>query len=174
MAILLGVCLAPASQATTSFVTIPASGDIFGFPNSTTGWGFTLVNDTNYVITTSSTFFQLTGPGIGSYSDIIGTEFFPVGPGTTTTWTQTFSASVPSGIGSFTINPAVAFGTKITGTITVLYDVWQDQAGTVLVSGGQSFTVPVSIEVIPEPATGWLLGAALVMLGVSRVRRTVG
>ncbi len=170
-ALLAGVLLAPLSRATMSFNTNPANGIIAGDPGQTIGWGFTLFNDTDYIVVTSTVFTQLTGPGIGTYTDIISGEFFPVGPATTETWTQSFDPNIPTGLAEFTINPAVASGTVITGTIQVFFDIFSDPQALNFVGSGNFTPNFIEIDVVPEPGTLLSAGGALVLAGFLYLRR---
>jgi hypothetical protein len=161
------LALSQTGWATSTFNLIPVNGFLTGQPGETIGWGFTLTNDTDYLVVTGSVFTQLTGVGIGSYTDIISTEFFPVGPATTITWSQNFDNSLPTGTGSFTINPAVPFET-ITGRIDLTYDLYSDPGATVFVSSGAFTDELVTIEVVPEPATLGLAGGALLLFALRR------
>jgi len=174
-ALFASLCLASVGSATTIFDLNPFGGVLFGQPGELLGWGFTLVNDVpnTYVVVTDTTFVQDTGPGIGTYTDIIASNFFfPVGPATTTTWSQVFDPNLPTGTGSFAVNPAVPFSTDITGHIIVTYDLYSDPNATNLISSGNQFApLPVEIDISPEPATWALTGGLLILLATRRRRR---
>jgi hypothetical protein len=160
----------------------PFSGDIFGTPGSTVGWGYTITNTTDYLVVTASAFCS--GPlaqpcpnALGTYTDFTAFNFIVVGPAPeSTSVSQSFNASLLTGIGSFTINPGALVGDSIAGSVFVLFDLYSrspndpnfDPTTDFLSSGVISTAASVSVVAVPEPASLVLLGSALVLAAASR------
>lgn len=118
------------AHADVVFATIPGDGFVNGEPGSTTGWGYTIINNTAFYLLFEDSNFCVTpngsplvdplnanctnplspptsfGPSLGTYQDFIGGSLGAltiVAPGATVT--QTFNAALHQGVGSYTINP---------------------------------------------------------------------
>jgi hypothetical protein len=159
----------------------PVDGALVGPAGSTVGWGFTLTNlGTNFLVVSGSDFCVgvISSPcsnSLGTYTDFIGPQFFPVGPSPeSSTFTQAFDNKLQLGMGSFQIDPG-ATGSA-TGFIALTYDLYSvdpnspvfDPA-TDFVSFGNYLTAPASVTVgtstsaVPEPASLLLLVSGLVV-----------
>ena len=96
-----------ASHAAT-FLTLTPSGSVSGLPGSTVGWGFSLVNTTNFLVVTSANFClnplnppacTTASPSVGVFHDFISTQpnAVIVGPAPeSTTVAQTFNSYITS------------------------------------------------------------------------------
>lgn len=191
VALLLGV--SPCAEAAVTLDLNPAGGSIAGVPGSTVGWGFTLANDTNYLVVTESQFCLspvntplCTLSNIGTFSDIIGNAFIVVGPAGPPAFeqpavTQPFNVNTPSGTGSFVIYGNALPGSVNAGEIVVHYDLYTRSPNdpsfnptTDLISTQNFITAAAQVSVtnVPEPATLGLTGAAALLL-VFRCRRDI-
>lgn len=172
--------LAAALACADPILTLTPSGTAAGIPGATTGWGFSLTNDTVlYLVVTGAT---LGGPpaGEGVFFDFIGPNFIVVGP--SGTFAQGFDLGLALGVGSFSINPGAAPGTYA-GTLEVTYDLLVNDPVNVGGSSpgdsyGNLFSVPASVRVeptglVPEPSTLWLSGGAVAALLFLRRRRLI-
>ena len=55
------VCFVTGSLGATTFVTDPANGALTGAPGDVVGWGFTMTNNTDWLIVTQAAFCVGTG-----------------------------------------------------------------------------------------------------------------
>lgn len=162
-----------AAQASPEFSLNPFSGNIAGSAGSNVGWGFTLTPDSTFWISVlTSSLTDESDPGLGVYTDFIGSQGGPVnavlGPGSPD-WMETFDFVSQVGVGSFSIDPAAPAGAIDSGILDVEYETFSADPN-VCGSCGIGFadaTADVSVQVTatPEPAVGWL--AACTILGVS-------
>jgi len=158
----------------------PAGGAIAGLPGATVGWGFTLTNDTDFLLVTSADFVTVTS--LGTFTDYIAAfNFVLVGPPPETSpVSQAFNAGLLTGIGSFQISPLASAGDRALGEIVLTYDLFSVSPNdlnfdpvTDTVSVGNSLRANASVAAVPEPSTALLLGSALAGLWW-RFRRRVG
>jgi len=171
---------------TLSIVLSPLRA-IVGQPGATVGWGFTVdwTATNNYISFTGSSLGSVLAGETNSsflagYTDFIGANSGPdgiaLGPGT---WTQLFSATATTGVGSYAIsaNPALAIiGAQDTGQITFNFDIYSGDPATGSPTDLGSFSfygnsTDFSVTVTPEPGTLWLLCAAAGVAALWRVRR---
>lgn len=164
-------------------------GGVSGGPGATVGWGFTLTNPTDYLVVTSSSFcaapvgLPVCNPStVGSYTDIISSNFFVVGPAPdSTVVTQSFVNGV-SGLGSIQLNFGAILGTVESGTLLVTYDLYSRSPNAPgfdpVADGlqfGQSLTANATITVsssVPEPGTwGSAVLAVVLLASHGRTRR---
>jgi len=89
-------------------------------PGELTGWGFTFDNGDGFAVLSLSIFSP--SNGIGSYTDLIASQFIIVPPNTG--FVESFDPSPPAGIGEFQVNPAAAQASFAAGTITLFYDLF--------------------------------------------------
>jgi hypothetical protein len=179
-AVWLAAVLASASSATTILTLNPTDGALFGQPGQAVGWGFTIVDDT-FSLTVAGTDFCTSfntspQPDLfpcgnpvpnGTYLDFTEFNFVQSAPGMADTSQQNFSYNPPcgtlgpcTGTGAFTIDADNALiGTLLRGVIVVDYNL-DDGIG-----GDHFITAPASVlvvsQVVPEPGTVSLMGAAL-------------
>ena len=176
--LLSGILLGVWAQAGTVFTADPINGVITGAPGQIIGWGFTITNDTNFVVPTSSE-FDPGNPLVGTYMDFIPFQFFVIGPAPeSSTATAAFDANTQSGLGSFAILPGAPLG-LLSGTLTLTYDVFSVSPNDPnfdpdadLIAVNQILSVPagVDVEVTPEPASFFMLGAGgLILLARKRL-----
>ena len=158
----------------------PTSSPISGAPGDTVGWGFTISNDTNYLLITSADFAPATP--LGTFTDFIGQfNFIVVGPSPeSTSVSQTFDLNALTGVGSFAISPSAAPGSIIAGLLTLTYDLFSVSPNDPnfnpdidTVSNGNILTAAAQVDVngvnaVPEPASFGLVGLALLIGGISR------
>jgi hypothetical protein len=175
---LLSALFCAGAAAAPIFELIPAGGAIVGLPGDVVGWGFTLTNDTDYVVVTSSDFVPASP--LGTYTDFIGPNFIVVGPPPeSTVVSQPFDAVALTGVGSFAISPAAMPGDMAIGEIQLTYDLFSRSPNdpnfnpaTDTISVGNLLSQPASVTVvIPEPASWLLTGAAGAVLALWRKRR---
>jgi hypothetical protein len=176
--------LSRGSAAASPILTLdPAGGDLVGAAGSTVGWGFTLTNDTDYMVVSGATFDSPTP--LGTFTDFISTfNFFVVGPAPDTmTVSQTFNLGLLTGIGSFAISPLALSGAHANGQIVISYDLFSvspnDSAfdpDADTISNGNLLRVDASVSVpsatVPEPATLALVSGTLGVASWLRRRRS--
>ena len=163
----------------TSLSLDPINGALSGAPGDTVGWGFTLTNDTDYLVVTGSDFCVgiIASPcsnALGTYSDFIGPSFVVVGPSPESSPViQSFDPSTMTGLGSFLISSSALSGQSLSGEIVVTYDLYSvdpnDPAFDPIVdtiSSGNQITADASVTVagtaaVPEPSAVLLLCVGL-------------
>jgi hypothetical protein len=133
----IAVCCA-AAHATPSFTVTPPGGAVSGSPGNVVGWGFTIINDTNFFLIIDGSAFcgpggdpQFTdctktyngltqfGPALGTYTDFIANYFSShytvVSPNTS--YSQAFNPSLGTGVGEYFINPGAIPGSHDPGNL---------------------------------------------------------
>lgn len=178
--------IAQVAAAAASLTPIPPNGAIFGTPGSTIGWGFTISNNTDSLVVTSSDFCVglIISPctnSLGSYSDIIGPNFVIVGPAPESTpVTQSFDSMLLTGLGSFLVKAGAIPGQSVTGAVVVTYDLYSVDPndpnfdpGVDTISVGNLLTANASVTATPEPSTIFGFGSGIAgTLCFLRHRRT--
>jgi len=184
----LALFLAIAGSAFADNVSLdlqPATGSLTGTPASVVGWGFSLTNTTNdFLVVANSLFCESTqtpvsstcSPRLGVYSDIIAGNATVVDPGGRVT--QAFSPDGSSGLGSFSIWSSATTGQTDTGSIFIIYDLFDADpfsqpakqiGGDQTVSSAVAVNVGVPAATAPEPALPLIGGlAALSILTLGR------
>jgi hypothetical protein len=168
----------------------PVNGAISGTPGQTVGWGYTIADDTRWLVVvstdfclsfnTSTDFIPCSNPVPGgTYMDFTPFNFVLSAPNSPDPSQMNFSYNPPcstgpcTGTGGFTIDPNIAGGTLLSGVIVVDYNLFDGDP----TMGGQPFggdffvTRNASVFVVPEPGTWLLLGSTLAGLGLARFRR---
>ena len=156
----------------------PPDGVLSGLAGSTVGWGFTVQSDP--LAWTSITGVLLLGesnPRLGVFIDLITPQGGPVSgvlPAGAPDWVQAFNALNFLGLGSYSIDPLATAGDQDEGTFLVLYETFSDNPATCggcFVDSGAAF-LPFAVNVVdaPEPATGALLGLALMVVALRAAR----
>ncbi len=105
----------------------PSNGVVAGTPRIHDGWGFTLSNDSGFLVP-SLVVFYCEGPfnagctpTFGTFTDFAAQfQFNVVGP----TVTEMFDNAAQQGIGSFEINSNAPAGVTDAGTIYLVYDTF--------------------------------------------------
>jgi len=158
------------AQATVLLQLDPVGGAISGQPGETIGWGFTLSNDTDYLVVTSASFNAPSS--MGSFTDYISqpSNFFVVGPPPeSSTVSQVFDQTLMTGIGSFTIDPTAMIGSVVNSSIVLTYDLFSVSPNDPsfdpdvdTLSNGNLVTATASVSVVPgvavpEPSTIFLI-----------------
>jgi hypothetical protein len=153
----------------------PLNGELTGNPGQVVGWGFTISNNTDFLLITSADY--LTTTGIGVFSDFVSVQFFVVGPAPEESiWTEDFNLGATTGIGSYTISPTAPVGALSTGTIELTYDLYSlspndpnfDPSKDTL-STGTVLSAPASVAAsTPEPGTISLVGLGLLLAWTRR------
>lgn len=179
-ALLAALLAAGAAQATTSFALAP-SPLVSGLPGATVGWGFTLVNDEDFLVVSSAGFDG--GGASGVFTDFISAaNFFVVGnaPDGSTTWSQRFDATARTGVGRFVIDAAAQPGSLLIGMVTLTYDVYarspldpafDPDVDTLALGRTVQAAASVAVGVVPEPAPWQALAAGLAVLAALWRRR---
>ena len=167
---------------TISISTLPLSGTVGGVPGTVVGWGFTLTDTSpdQWVILDDSSF---TGAQVyGTYVDYLVENFYVAGPGPESSTLQVAwnpSLIPPQGLGEFDLNPTALPGASITGNIVVDFQLFSQDPNNPsfdpgsLISAG-SVAVPVDINVVPEPASIFLIGGAILPFAIAARRRRKG
>jgi hypothetical protein len=125
----------------------------------------------------TSSLINETNPALGIYTDFIGSQGGPVnavlGPGSAS-WIETFDAGSQLGVGSFSIDPAAAFGASDSGILDVEYETFSGDpnvCGSCDI-GFADATAAFEVQVTPTPeprGLGWFTG--FVFLGLLIYRR---
>jgi len=196
MGITLIACLG--LQAGPVLTLTPAGGTISGTQGATVGWGFTIANSSNFLEVTSSEFCLnpvslpfCTGSTLGTYTDIISSEFNPVVVGPTpesSSITQNYSLAMQTGAGSFKIASSAKNGSISNGEMVLTYDLFSvspndpsfdPNLDTISTDNFLTAAAAIAVNpqtVTPEPAS---FGLALVgcisggLLFLARAKRSV-
>lgn len=165
----------PAAEANTIFTVTPST--ISASPGSTVGWGFTIFNDSNYLVVTGADFSPASP--LGTFTDYISQfNFIVVGPSPeATSVSQTFDMNALTGVGSYAIAQAAPPGSNITGQIVLSYDLFSRSPNdpnfnpdTDTISVGNGLFAAAQVNVVsgvPEPASFGLVAVALLMGGMT-------
>jgi hypothetical protein len=168
-----------ASADTITLDLTPAGGTVSGLPGSTVGWGYTIGNGSNdYLIVANSYFcesgqdplFTTCTQALGTYSDFIANNGILIAPGDT--GSQSFDASTQSGVGEYIIDPSATAGESDTGSLVVLYDLFDANfnqiGGAMELTAGAEVNVIGGASPVPEPRFPILLGCVLAALILCR------
>lgn len=173
----LAACAEAAPIPVPRLTVLPASGSVSGNPGTKVGWGFTLTYSapSDWVVLTGSEF---TGsPVYGNYVDYLSLSnapFYVVGPtpeSTTIAEAWNASSNPPLGLGEFDLNSTALGGANIAGNLIVHYSVFSQDPNsptfdpdTSTVVADATVTEAAQVNVSPEPASLWLMGAGLAPL----------
>jgi hypothetical protein len=143
-----------------------------GSPGTTTGWGFSVTNDTSLYLVISGSTASGFGFGIGSLTDYLGLNFYVFNPNSSRT--VDFDAATTQGIGGYAINAGAIPPASDSGIFSIVYDLYvndpndpsfapdlSDVLG--LTFGPVTAQVTVSTTDIPEPATLGMAGLAIAL-----------
>jgi len=138
----------------------PANAVLVGQPGQTVGWDLIFQNDTaDYAIWAGTSLDPDPGPGVGIFTDFSQFNFLIVGPGQTSIH-QVFDPAIPAGAGSFLISPSAPYGVY-TGQMVFVYDLYDANPTNPDVTANflseQSTSQAFELDVVPEPATFWLI-----------------
>src|ERR1035441_3764462 len=147
-------CLLPAATLSLD----PADGRVFGPPGATVSWGFTITNDSGYVVPISLLYVD------------------PVGLGTPTPIYFDFQVLTPDapdntleGTFYFMIDPSAPAGANsLGGYLSFLYDSYSDADLGEQVGFSEEATADASVWVTPEPTTWTLMGLGAVFIVLLR------
>jgi hypothetical protein len=181
------VCLSlicgPLQAAGVGLLLNPPGGTLLIMPGQSSGWDFTLDNQTaDWISVTSSALTFETNPSLGVYSDFIGLQggplpSFAVAP--FSSWSEVFDG-VSQGLGSYTVFPSAAPFAEDRGEVLVNFDVFN---GDPTNGGGQTGSSSVSAAFVvdigappatstPEPATVGLSAMALVLWSAGKRQKS--
>lgn len=158
---------------------VPVSGEVSGGPGTVVGWGYDITNSdpNNWVLLDDSNVSgNLLAGTFGTYVDYIASNFIVIDPNSSTGTVDFAQGS--AGLGEFDIDQFVPDMT-ISGDINVDYTVFSTDPNSPdfdpdsEVSTG-TLTAPADVEVVPEPASILLVGAALLPLAFAASRRRQG
>jgi hypothetical protein len=176
------LCMCASSTSMAALLTLdPANGALNGLPGLTTGWGFSVSNDTGYLVITSVDYSAPVTVGMWEAYAILPSNFAIVGPNET--WSQPFDSVAQTGLGAVHINDFEVPGTISSGVIAVEYDLFsvspadpdfEPDLQTLSVGNVLSADASVTVTSAPEPATGLLLLAGAVLIILSRRGRYRG
>ena len=168
----LAILLAVSQAQAVSLSLDPLGGALSGKPGDTVGWGFTLSNDSGFLVVSSAEFKPQ--PAIGSFNDFIGLQFLIVGPGVTVS--QAFDTLLHTGIGSFVLDSNAPRGSVAGAPIALSYDLYSVNPldstfdpGVHTLSLGNIVTAEASVSV-PEPGSLLLMASAMPVLVAWRRR----
>jgi hypothetical protein len=164
-------------MAATPILTLnPSDGVVSGTPGSTVGWGFTLTNDSGFLIPSAVVFCEGAfnagcTPTFGTFTDFAAqSQFNIVGA----MLTETFHDATEQGIGSFTINFNAPTGVTDVGTIYLVYDTFscditENNCNATQTAFSQIVSAPASVNIVgtaavPEPESAGLLALGLALL----------
>ena len=126
-------------------------------PGQTTGWDFTLDNQTpDWISVTSSALTFESNPSLGFYSDFIGLQggplpSFAVAP--FDSWSEVFDGA-SQGLGSYTTFLSSAPFAENTGLVLVSFDVFNgDPTNGGAQTGSSSVTAPFTVDMATELTT---------------------
>jgi len=158
----------------------PASGAIQGSPGDTPGWGFTLSSDpVSWISVVTTSLFTESNSSLGFYTDYAGLLGGPangvLAPGAPD-WVVPFDAFNQLGLGAFSIDPGAPVGAIDAGLLDLNYETFSADPNLCgnCATGFFDVFVPFQVQAVeaaPEPAAGWLIGGALLLLGVVRRKR---
>jgi len=175
--------------STLTLATLPASGNVGGDPETVVGWGFILTDtsSTDWVVLNDSYVSGSLATGTyGTYADYLTlptAPFYVAGPAPESStvdqpWVP--SNSPPLGLGEFDLSATAPVGLVLSDDINVDYTVFSQDPNsqsfdpdTSFVSSG-TFSVPVEVQSLPEPASMALVGVALLPLLLAVWRRNRG
>jgi hypothetical protein len=175
--VLLSALFCVGAAAAPILELIPSDGQIGGLAGSVVGWGFTLTNNTDYVVVTSADF--VTSSTLGTFTDFIGPNFIVVGPPPESpVVSQLFDSVAKTGIGSFAISSTALVGDAAMGEIQLTYDLFSRSPNdpnfdpaTDTISVGNLLSQTASVTVVPEPASWLMIGTAGALAAFWRRRR---
>lgn len=175
LVLLAALLLATGLQAAPTLWLDPLNGYVGGMPGDTVGWGFTIQNDTDYLLVTSA-YLSPNFSAVGWFEDYTLAQFIVVGPDPESPSVhQDFDPLSLLGLGAFHIDPAAPL-IPVRGTLSVTYNLYSvspndpnfDPEGDLITEGG-ILSARASV-LTPEPASLLLFGPALLWFAW-RVRR---
>ncbi len=178
----LAVALTGAMAAGPVLTLNPSNGVVSGTPGSTVGWGFTLSNDSGFLVPSQVVFCEGAfnsgcAPTFGTFTDFAAQfQLNVVGP----TVTEVFNNATQQGIGSFAIHANAPTGVTDVGTIFLVYDTFScditdANCDPTQTGFSQLLSAPTSVNVVgavPEPGSAGLILLELALL-MARLRRAV-
>jgi hypothetical protein len=159
----------------------PTGGAIAILPGQTSGWGFTLDDQSaGWISVTSSALTFETNPSLGLYTDFIGLQggpdpSFAVAP--FVSWSQAFD-SVSSGLGSYNVSSSAAPFAEDTGLVLVSFDIFDgDPTNGGMQTGSSSVSAAFKVDIarppaqVPEPSSLRLTVTAILAMAAVALRR---
>jgi len=166
-----------ASADTVTLTLTPSSGTLDGLPGATVGWGYSIDNDTGDNLIVANSYFcagaedpayTTCSPSLGAstYTDFIASNGTLIAPDSVES--QPFNAGTQSGVGEYTIDSSALAGQTDTGTIVVLYDLYDADfnqiGGTMELTAAAEVLVAGATSAVPEPRSLFFLGFAIAAL----------
>jgi hypothetical protein len=168
--------LAVAAHAGPVFTVIPFGGIVVGTAGGTVGWGFTLTDDNpaEFLGVTGSSFTPLSP--LGTFEDYISSGPNLIVVDQSDPLTQLFDPILRTGVGAFHII-GTAPSLQIHGILSINYSLFSvspndpnfDPGNDLLLADG-TLTQAVSVDVVPEPASWLLVGAAFLPVALLKRR----
>ncbi len=177
--VLVLLAVAGISSAGVVFTLDPIGGQLAGGAGTSVGWGFTLSTDSGAVTIQSFAFEDLTP--VGSFVQFVPSGIATPGSPIVAPWIVDFSGL------QYDISPGAPFPGSTSGLISVIYDTYTDSSLSEQIgfgdtvnatNGGSDVIAEVDVNApgaaVPEPGTGALLAAGVVLCGCLRRFRRAG
>jgi hypothetical protein len=178
------ICLLAAGWSQAANVVLllnPPGGTLLILPGQTSGWGFTLDNQTaDWISVTGSALTFESNPSLGVYTDFIGLQggplpSFALAP--FSSWSEVFDG-VSEGVGSYTAFLTAGPFAEDRGFVQVNFDIFSDDPfNGGAQTGSSSASAPFVIDIgtppsadVPEPSTMALSALTLMVCAWRRLR----
>ncbi|MFG6459496.1 PEP-CTERM sorting domain-containing protein [Roseateles sp. BYS96W] len=164
--------LATAAQAA---VLTLSPANVGAYAGQTTGWGFSLFNDSTsgYLLVTGTDFAPGAPSAFGSYADLLGprADWLVLAP--MATWAEAYDAGLRTGLGEFSLAPSAAG--PLSGQVWLHYALFSVDPTTAgfdpdrdTIRVDASIAALATVTAVPEPGSWALLLAGLLALRARR------